>query len=641
MESNFSFLQDKFPTLAKFGKQAESYVNSDPNSALMKLGIMGETFVNLMITLDGVEAPEDSNAASRINLLRREGLIENSLSNALHALRQIRNKAVHENYDSVDDSKRYLQLVYSISVWFMQAYGDWDFKPKPFVMPGSNPGKKKTVAEKKAEEKKDEQIAKELVKDTPQDKSITKTERIKHSALAANQRPLSEAETRIIIDQQLRDAGWEADTTNLNYKKGVRPQKGRNLAIAEWQTDSTVSIFGYADYALFAGEKLVGIVEAKAQHKNVYAVLDGQCKDYARGIKKEDDKYLINTWGDYKVPFVFAANGRPYLKQFELDSGIWFQDLRNTKIAPRALQGFCSPQGLKEMLDADINNSNKKLEDLSFNFLQDKNGLNLRKYQIEAIQAIEQAIVEGKQTALLAMATGTGKTRTVLGLLYRLLKTDRFRRILFLVDRKALGYQALDTFKDVKLEDLQTLDQIYAVKELGDKTIENDTKVHIATVQGMIKRIQNGETDRMPTVSDYDLVIVDEAHRGYISDREMAEAEAYFRDQSDYQSKYRKVIEYFDAVKVALTATPTINTTEIFGKPVYNYTYRQAVIDGYLVDYDAPHQIKTKLSQEGIHYKKGDTVAVLDPITHEVTNSELLEDELDFEVDQFNKKSIN
>lgn len=72
----------------------------------------------------------------------------------------------------------------------------------------------------------------------------------------------------------------------------------------------------------------------------------------------------------------------------------------------------------------------------------------------------------------------------------------------------------------------------------------------------------------MPAVSDYDLIIIDEAHRGYLLDKEMGDTELLYRDQRDYQSKYRSVIEYFDAVKIALTATPALQTTEIFGQPV-------------------------------------------------------------------------
>ena len=223
--------------------------------------------------------------------------------------------------------------------------------------------------------------------------------------------------------------------------------------------------------------------------------------------------------------------------------------------------------------------------------------------QIRAIEAAENAIVEGKKTALLSMATGTGKTRTILGMIYRFIKSNRFKRILFLVDRTALGEQAADVFKEVKIEDLMTLDEIYNIKGLDEKEIDKETKIHIATVQSLVKRIIYSDDDTMPSVSDYDLIVIDEAHRGYTLDKELSDDEMLYRNQEDYISKYRTVIEYFDAVKVALTATPALHTTEIFGKPVFTYSYREAVIDGYLVDHDAPHDIHTKLRDNGIEYK--------------------------------------
>ena len=284
--------------------------------------------------------------------------------------------------------------------------------------------------------------------------------------------------------------------------------------------------------------------------------------------------------------------------------------------------------------------ADKALQTLSYDFLRDKDGLNLRQYQLNAIQAAENAVINGQKNILLAMATGTGKTRTVLGMIYRFLKTGRFNRILFLVDRTALGEQAEDVFNEVKLEDLKTLNDIYDIKTLEDAVFEDETKVHIATVQGMVKRLLYNDEERQPSVTDYDLIVIDEAHRGYLLDKEMGEDELLYRDQLDYQSKYRMVIEYFDAVKIALTATPALHTTQIFGKPVFKYTYREAVIEGYLVDYDAPHKIKTQFNTEGIKYNKGETLALYDPVTHEITNSEVLQDEINFDVEKFNKQII-
>ena len=638
MKSNFEFLNSHFPVLANFGELAEKYLYSDSNSCLMKLGMIGETIVNLCFTYDKIPLPYDNTAANRINDLFREGMITRDLKDVLHALRINRNKATHENYASVADGKALIQMAYSLCEWFMQTYGDWNYQNQPFVMPSDTPG---PVSSNRQNEKAyEDELLKEAEKTAATAPAVEKEVRKKRAGMAASQRIKSEAETRYLIDEQLRKVGWEADTDKLRYSKGTRPTKGRNIAIAEWPTDSTVGNRGYVDYALFVDMQMVATVEAKAIHKDIPSVIDYQCKDYSRNIRSADKAYQIGTWGKYKVPLTFATNGRPYLEQYDTKSGIWFLDLRQPDNAPKALRGWISPTGILELLDKDIAARNQDLREMPYDLLRDKDGLNLREYQIRAIEAAETAIINGQLNILLAMATGTGKTRTILGMIYRFLKTGRFRRILFLVDRTSLGEQASDVFKEVKLEDLMTLDDIYNIKGLDDKGIDRETRIQVATVQSMVKRILYNNEDTMPAVSDFDLVIIDEAHRGYILDQEMGEDEILYRDQLDYQSKYRSVVEYFDAVKIALTATPALQTTKIFGEPVFKYTYREAVIEGYLVDHDAPHELTTKLSKEGIHYKAGDTVVLYDPVTGEVTNSELLEDELDFDVDAFNRQVI-
>lgn len=638
MKSNFEFLKDSFPVLANFGELSEKYLYTDSNSCLMKLGMIGETIVNLIFTYDKLPLPYDNTAVNRIDTLYREGLITHDLADILHALRKKRNLAVHENYASVEDGKALIQMAYSLTEWFMQTYGDWNYQSKPFVMPSDSAAA--VSVDKAAEEAKEDLLMDAASKVAAAAPAVSMDDRRKQAGKAAGRRFKSEAETRYLIDEQLRKVGWEADTEKLRYSKGTRPAKGHNIAIAEWPTDSTVGNKGYVDYALFVGTQLVATVEAKAIHKDIPSVIDYQCKDYSRNIRAEDAKYQIGTWGNFKVPFTFATNGRPYLKQYDTKSGVWFLDLRQPDNVPKAMKGWMSPTGMMEQLEKDIQAKEQALKAMPYDLLRDKDGLNLREYQLKAIQAAENAILNGQQNILLAMATGTGKTRTILGMIYRFLKTGRFRRILFLVDRTSLGEQATDVFKEVKLEDLMTLDDIYNIKGLEDKAADKETRIQVATVQSMVKRILYNGEDTMPAVTDFDLVIIDEAHRGYILDKEMGEDEVLYRDQTDYQSKYRSVVEYFDAVKIALTATPALQTTEIFGQPVYKYTYREAVIEGYLVDHDAPHELKTKLSQEGIHYKKGDTVTVYDTVTGEITNSELLNDELDFDVDKFNRKVI-
>ncbi len=240
-----------------------------------------------------------------------------------------------------------------------------------------------------------------------------------------------------------------------------------------------------------------------------------------------------------------------------------------------------------------------------------------------------------------AMATGTGKTRLAISLIYRLIKTGRFRSILFVVDRTALSEQAGDKFKETRNEELKTFDQIYDIKEIDKIEIEPTTKVNISTVQGLMRAIMNPSGKRAtPSVGQYDCIIVDEAHRGYTLDRELGEDELPYRDQSDYLSKYRRVIDYFDAVKIGLTATPAPQTIEIFGHPVYTYIYRVAVIDGRLIDHEPSHQLITHLAKEGIKWKKGEMIPVYDPATGQVTNIENIPDEVKLEIDQFNKQVI-
>lgn len=641
MTSNFDFLNRYWETLARIGKAAESYLYNDPNACIYKLGMFAERLVQEIFAKERLTEPTyDNTHANRIKILKREGLIERGgrIDDILYSLRKTRNAAVHQYEDSVDTAKSLLRMAYRLAVWFMEVYGDYSFQAPEFVMPQDEPIPDYKSIIQDLEEQLARAAKARLVVTATDD--LSPKEKANKSAAVTETMVLTEAETRIIIDDQLRKYGWEVDTNNLRYSKGTRPQKGRNLAIAEFPTNSTVTKGGYADYALFVGLKLVAIIEAKKASVDIPSVIDYQCKDYARMIKAEHSQYVINDWNGYKVPFVFATNGRKYLKQIEQKSGIWFLDLRDGANTPKAMQGWISPDGFMEMLDKDIATANQALQNTPYDLLRDPDGLNLREYQIRAIEAAENAIIKGKKTALLSMATGTGKTRTILGMIYRFIKSNRFRRILFLVDRTALGEQASDVFKEVKIEDLMTLDEIYNIKGLDEKEIDKETKIHIATVQSLVKRLIYSEDDTMPSVSDYDLIVVDEAHRGYTLDKELSDDELLYRNQEDYISKYRTVIEYFDAVKVALTATPALHTTEIFGKPVFTYSYREAVIDGYLVDHDAPHDIHTRLRDNGIEYKKGETLALYDPNTGEVLNSDELEDDMKFEIDRFNRDII-
>ncbi|MBF0802758.1 type I restriction-modification system endonuclease, partial [Proteus mirabilis] len=126
---------------------------------------------------------------------------------------------------------------------------------------------------------------------------------------------------------------------------------------------------------------------------------------------------------------------------------------------------------------------------------------------------------------------------------------------------RSLGIQASDALKDTKIDNLSFSD-IYDVKEVGDILPEQDTKIQIATVQGMVRRLFfKDDVAESPSVGTYDFIIVDEAHRGYTEDREMTDDELFYQNEKDYVSQYRRVIDYFDATIVGLTATPALHTT--------------------------------------------------------------------------------
>jgi len=664
--SNFQFLSAHDTLLVALGAQAERYFVEDPVTCLIKLRQFGERLAQ--------------RAAAHLNLrsdnLKQFELIEklaspphNALSTEVrslfHELRKVGNEAVHEFTASHEEALHLLKQARQLAIWFHSTFGRVPgFNPGPFLPPpdpaqesralaaelerlrgafnaaqldaeaaraaAEAEARRRLDAEERARrdaedcavwqqlaEEAEQRLAEEL--DAIQAHAAAQPpetlERLAAASYQAGEKlELDEAETRRLIDAQLRETGWEVDSDRLTHESGARPEAGRNRAIAEWPTSG-----GRADYVLFVGLQAVAVVEAKRWRTDVSGALP-QARRYAEALS---------------LPFLFAANGRPYLKQLETKSGIWFHDVRRPSNHPRALAGWYSPQGLMELLKQDVEAAEKQLREQPV----DLPSLRLRDYQKAAIQAIENALATGSRSCLVAMATGTGKTRTCLGLVYRLVKSNRFRRILFVVDRSALGTQAADTFKTEILEGTQTFATIYGLKESQDVTAEETTRLHIATVQGLVKRVLSPtEGEPPPDVSQYDCIVVDECHRGYTLDRDMSDGELTFRDQDDYLSKYRRVLEHFDAVKIGLTATPALHTQRIFGDPVFQYGYRQAVIEGWLVDHEPPIRISTELSADGIRFKAGEEVPTL------VTGTQLelfrLPDELEFEVEDFNRQVI-
>lgn len=682
--ANFDFLELHDAKLVQLGGLAERYFRDDPSTCLFKLRQFAELVAKLVAAHQALYVSEREAFEETLRRLGFERAIPREAADVFHQLRKLGNAAAHEQRGGHSEALTGLKLARQLGIWFHRTYGKQaDFKAGAFVPPpepvdataalkaeiealqqrvietedAAARALREAAEHARARESAEEQLRREaedravwerLAQDTEAEKikiaarlgtlqamaeQAPRTETlsfIQRGEVAATQIDLDEATTRAWIDQQLRDRGWQADTKELRYAQGIRPAKGHNMAIAEWPTAS-----GPADYALFVGTTLVGVVEAKRRRKNVSAAID-QAERYSIGMAQPDGgAFAGGPWGDYRVPFVFAANGRSYLKQIETESGIWFRDARLPTNHRRALLDWPTPEGLFGRLEIDKPAATAALKALPFEF-----GFPLRPYQHDAIEAVEAGLAADRRSMLVAMATGTGKTKLAIALLYRLLTAKRFSRICFVVDRSALGHQTAGEFTTTKVVSGKTFAEIFGLKQMQDISPETETKVHICTIQGLVQRVlYQADVSEAPPVDQYDLIVVDECHRGYLLDREMTDAELSFRSQEDYISKYRRVLEYFDAVKIGLTATPALHTTDIFGEPIYKYSYREAVIDGFLIDHEPPVRIETALSRAGIAFQKDEQLELLDTKTGEIDLAHA-PDELRFEVEQFNKQVI-
>lgn len=704
-QSNFQFLQEYEPVFLQLASSAERLFVSDPNASLIKVRQFGEALAQELALRSGLTFDAQATQADLLHRLNREIGLDSRIKDLFHTLRMAGNRATHEFNTGHREALAGLKLARELAIWFHRAFGAkvTAFKPGPFVQPAdpsaplrtlhseieqlkarlldaneqldSNQKLAAMVAAEKTEyaqlaELMDDE-ARQLAATVKQQEAMLARERqdyqdkvakLQRQLVELNQSQdppsrqqrqdaaqrtqratksltLSEDVTRLLIDQQLMEAGWQADSEALDYRKGARPEAGVNKAIAEWPGAGRER----ADYILFCGLMPIAAVEAKKENINVAGKIT-QAERYARGLNVAsplqgawDTTAATEGWSDgcggvFKVPFVYSCNGRPFVKQLAEQCGTWCRDVREPSHRARPLQQFHSPEGLQDKLKRSKAEAEALLQREGFAYLK------LRDYQEKAVLTVERAMQEGRPHCLLAMATGTGKTRTIIGLIYRLLKSERCRRILFLVDRTALGEQAQDVFSEAILEQNQTLTTAYNVAELGDMAAEAETRVQVATVQAMVGRVF--QSDQPPPVDTFDCIIVDEAHRGYTLDQEMTEGELETRDASQYLSSYRRVLDYFDAFKVGLTATPAKHTSEIFGKPVYTYSYREAVADDWLIDHEPPIRYETLLTQNGIHFDKAEQVSAINIHTGKVEVAEL-EDEVNFEVDAFNRRVIN
>jgi len=399
-----------------------------------------------------------------------------------------------------------------------------------------------------------------------------------------------------LIDKLLLNSDWKPITPYQESKQYHR------ASVEEYATTS-----GPADYVLFNNDRAVAAVEGKKVAVGPQNVLQ-QAQRYARTIQGTPF-----TLGEYKLPFIYSTNGKI----------IWFQDLRHPLNRSREIAAIHTPDALEEVLAKDENAALKWLTE------HPVDNPRLRPYQKEAIEETEKAIANRKRNMLIAMATGTGKTYTIVNLIYRLMKSGQAKRILFLVDRKALAAQAVTELASFEPEPGLKFDKIYETysqrfrkedfeegsvydpkvlpNEYLTKPKSRDAFVYVCTIQRMrinlfgkqdeddVYMSEEADAEKLDIpIHAFDLIIADECHRGYTSSED---------------SKWREVLNHFDAIRVGLTATPAAHTTAFFKEVVYRYEFERAVRENYLVDYDAV-AIDSDITVNGTFLKEGDEIGI-------------------------------
>ena len=355
---------------------------------------------------------------------------------------------------------------------------------------------------------------------------------------------ISEYRTRkVYIDKELRDSGWIENKDWINEY--------------ELQGMPNASSVGYADYVLFGDDgRPLAVVEAKRTTKSV-SIGRHQAQLYADLLEKRFRRR----------PVIFLTNG------FETH----ILDDRNYQ--ERRVSGIYCKRDLEKLFNLAANRS-LRISDAVIN-----DSITNRYYQKSAIKAVCSAFEEKHRKALIVMATGSGKTRTVISLVDVLLRKGWVKNVLFLADRTSLVSQAYEAFVEL-LPSLSSTNLCNTKSDVHARCV-------FSTYQTMINLIDTvREEDESRTFSNghFDLMIVDEAHRSIYN-------------------KYQAIFDYFDCLLVGLTATPKDdiekNTYEVFnlesGNPTYNYGLAEAVNDGYLVDFRSV-EVQTKFMQRGVTY---------------------------------------
>jgi len=562
--SQFGFLQADFPEVFEHVEKAEGAALSDPRAACFYARLALEVAVKWMYHNDGtLKSPYDTTLSALIHEPTFRRVAGNAIITKAKIVKDLGNIAVHETR-AVAPARAVTSLreLFHISYWLVRTYGraekpldainfSADALPKTAQIEATNLAKLKEIARRFADTVKARDQAE-------QDRLKVEGDRLELEAEIKNLRSeiakvkkanqavpdthdYNEAETRdAFIDLLLHEAGWLLDQDrDTEY-----PVKGMPNETGD----------GFVDYVLWGDDgKPLGLVEAKRTRKDP-RVGQRQAELYADCLEKEFSQR----------PVIFYSNGYEH----------WIWD--DQRYPPRAIQGFLKRDELELIIQR-----RKTLKPLAPESI-DPNIAD-RYYQTRAIRRIAESFEKDKlRRALWVMATGSGKTRTVIALSDLLMRANWAKRILFLADRVALVNQATSAFK-------RFLPQTSPVNLVTDKSSQG--RIYISTyptMMGLIDESKKGVRQFGP--GHFDLIVIDEAHR------------------SVYR-RYKAIFDYFDSLLVGLTATPKDevdrDTYALFdlerGVPTDSYDLDQAVDDGYLVPPKAI-SVPLKFQREGITY---------------------------------------
>ncbi len=334
----------------------------------------------------------------------------------------------------------------------------------------------------------------------------------------------------------VQNAGWDLMT---QIRQEVKLRDGKVIVRGQLGVRKTVKS---ADIVLYHQPNIpLAVIEAKANKHEVGKGIQ-QGLDYARLLE---------------VPFVFSSNG----------DGFIFHDKTNTDQLETQIQlsDFPSPEQLWQKYCKFRGFTAAQLPLITQNYHDDGSGKTPRYYQLQAINKTIEAVSKDKNRILLVMATGTGKTYTAFQIIWRLWKARQKKRILFLADRNILVDQT-------RINDFQPFGQ--AMTKVTGRTVDPAFEIHLALYQALTGPEENQKAYKQVDKDFFDLIIIDECHRGSAAE----------------DSAWREILEYFSsATQIGLTATPKeteeVSNIDYFGEPVFTYTLKQGIEDGFLAPY--------------------------------------------------------